>query len=157
MRYLMDNAARQQKGLGLEFGVALTAEQIAQLDGSIPWWESATINGQTVMVPKLYLSPEDITLHNGSVISGNNVQLAGGNITNSSGSSINAQTAPLARQFRLYRQPECGLISAGGSPDLSAIGDISNISSVISGKTVQLESVSGNISNITRRQQWNGQ
>ncbi|EII6386160.1 TPA: hypothetical protein ACNR9F_004851, partial [Escherichia coli] len=33
MRYLMDNAARQQKGLGLEFGVALTAEQIAQLDG----------------------------------------------------------------------------------------------------------------------------
>ncbi|HCQ8909588.1 TPA: Contact-dependent inhibitor A, partial [Escherichia coli] len=34
MRYLMDNAARQQKGLGLEFGVALTAEQIAQLDGS---------------------------------------------------------------------------------------------------------------------------
>lgn len=35
MRYLMDNAARQQKGLGLEFGVALTAEQIAQLDGSI--------------------------------------------------------------------------------------------------------------------------
>ncbi|MBS8583461.1 hemagglutinin repeat-containing protein, partial [Escherichia coli] len=38
---------------------------------------------------------------------------------------------------------------------LSAIGDISNISSVISGKTVQLESVSGNISNITRRQQWN--
>lgn len=42
-----------------------------------------------------------------------------------------------------------------GSLDLSAIGDISNISSVISGKTVQLESVSGNISNITRRQQWN--
>ena len=81
MRYLMDNAARQQKGLGLEFGVALTAEQIAQLDGSILWWESVTINGQTVMVPKLYLSPEDITLHNGSVISGNNVQLAGGNIT----------------------------------------------------------------------------
>ncbi|EOJ5699366.1 Contact-dependent inhibitor A, partial [Escherichia coli] len=90
MRYLMDNAARQQKGLGLEFGVALTAEQIAQLDGSMLWWESVTINGQTVMVPKLYLSPEDITLHNGSVISGNNVQLAGGNITNSGG-SINAQ------------------------------------------------------------------
>ncbi len=176
MRYLMDNAARQQKGLGLEFGVALTAEQIAQvaltaeqiaqLDGSILWWESATINGQTVMVPKLYLSPEDITLHNGSVISGNNVQLAGGNITNSGG-SINAQNdqqrrqhqrtkRPLARQYRLYRQNlNAGLISAGGSLDLSAIGDISNISSVISGKTVQLESVSGNISNITRRQQWN--
>ncbi len=154
MRYLMDNAARQQKGLGLEFGVALTAEQIAQLDGSILWWESVTINGQTVMVPKLYLSPEDITLHNGSVISGNNVQLAGDNITNSSG-SINAQNDLSLDSTGYIDNLNAGLISAGGSLDLSAIGDISNISSVISGKTVQLESVSGNISNITRRQQWN--
>ncbi|HAI3097910.1 TPA: filamentous hemagglutinin N-terminal domain-containing protein, partial [Escherichia coli] len=154
MRYLMDNAARQQKGLGLEFGVALTAEQIAQLDGSILWWESVTINGQTVMVPKLYLSPEDITLHNGSVISGNNVQLAGGNITNSGG-SINAQNDLSLDSSGYIDNLNAGLISAGGSLDLSAIGDISNISSVISGKTVQLESVSGNISNITRRQQWN--
>ncbi|HFK7955934.1 TPA: contact-dependent inhibition effector tRNA nuclease [Escherichia coli] len=154
MRYLMDNAARQQKGLGLEFGVALTTEQIAQLDGSILWWESVTINGQTVMVPKLYLSPEDITLHNGSVISGNNVQLAGGNITNSGG-SINAQNGLSLDSTGYIDNLNAGLISAGGSLDLSVIGDISNISSVISGKTVQLESVSGNISNITRRQQWN--
>ncbi|ELI5618957.1 TPA: hemagglutinin repeat-containing protein, partial [Escherichia coli] len=118
------------------------------------WWESATINGQTVMVPKLYLSPEDITLHNGSVISGNNVQLAGGNITNSGG-SINAQNGLSLDSTGYIDNLNAGLISAGGSLDLSAIGDISNISSVISGKTVQLESVSGNISNITRRQQWN--
>ncbi|EIY2731303.1 Contact-dependent inhibitor A, partial [Escherichia coli] len=90
MKYLMDSAAAQQKALGLTFGVSLTAGQVAQLTRSLLWWESVTINGQTVMVPKLYLSPEDITLHNGSVISGNNVQLAGGNITNSGG-SINAQ------------------------------------------------------------------
>ncbi len=122
MRYLMDNAARQQKGLGLEFGVALTAEQIAQLDGSILWWESVTINGQTVMVPKLYLSPEDITLHNGSVISGNNVQLAGGNITNSGG-SINAQNDLSLDSSSYIDNLNAGLISAGGSLDLSAIGD----------------------------------
>ncbi|EHS4887356.1 hemagglutinin repeat-containing protein, partial [Escherichia coli] len=118
------------------------------------WWESVTINGQTVMVPKLYLSPEDITLHNGSVISGNNVQLADGNITNSGG-SINAQNDLSLDSTGYIDNLNAGLISAGGSLDLSAIGDISNISSVISGKTVQLESVSGNISNITRRQQWN--
>ncbi|ELG5852127.1 Contact-dependent inhibitor A, partial [Escherichia coli] len=128
MRYLMDNAARQQKGLGLEFGVALTAEQIAQLDGSMLWWESVTINGQTVMVPKLYLSPEDITLHNGSVISGNNVQLADGNITNSGG-SINAQNDLSLDSTGYIDNLNAGLISAGGSLDLSAIGDISNISS----------------------------
>ncbi|MBD0029031.1 hemagglutinin repeat-containing protein, partial [Escherichia coli] len=95
-----------------------------------------------------------ITLHNGSVISGNNVQLAGGNITNSGG-SINAQNGLSLDSTGSIDNLNAGLISAGGSLDLSAIGDISNISSVISGKTVQLESVSGNISNITRRQQWN--
>ncbi|ENF2944821.1 hemagglutinin repeat-containing protein, partial [Escherichia coli] len=87
-------------------------------------------------------------------ISGNNVQLAGGNITNSGG-SINAQNGLSLDSTGYIDNLNAGLISAGGSLDLSAIGDISNISSVISGKTVQLESVSGNISNITRRQQWN--
>ncbi len=89
-----------------------------------------------------------------SGISGNNVQLAGGNITNSGG-SINAQNGLSLDSTGYIDNLNAGLISAGGSLDLSAIGDISNISSVISGKTVQLESVSGNISNITRRQQWN--
>ncbi|EEZ4510116.1 filamentous hemagglutinin N-terminal domain-containing protein [Escherichia coli] len=153
MKYLMDNAAAQQKALGLSFGVSLTAGQVAQLTRSILWWESVTINGQTVMVPKLYLSPEDITLHNGSVISGNNVQLAGGNIT-SSGSSINAQNDLLLDSTGSIDNLNAGLINAGGALNLKAIGDIGNISSVISGKTVSLESATGNISNLTRTEQW---
>lgn len=153
MKYLMDNAAAQQKALGLTFGVSLTAGQVAQLTRSILWWESVTINGQTVMVPKLYLSPEDITLHNGSVISGNNVQLAGGNITNSGG-SINAQNDLLLDSTGSIDNLNAGLINAGGALNLKAIGDIGNISSVISGKTVSLESATGNISNLTRTEQW---
>lgn len=153
MKYLMDSAAAQQKALGLTFGVSLTAGQVAQLTRSILWWESVTINGQTVMVPKLYLSPEDITLHNGSVISGNNVQLAGGNITNSGG-SINAQNDLLLDSTGSIDNLNAGLIKAGGALNLKAIGDIGNISSVISGKTVSLESATGNISNLTRTEQW---
>ncbi len=153
MKYLMDSAAAQQKALGLTFGVSLTAGQVAQLTRSILWWESVTINGQTVMVPKLYLSPEDITLHNGSVISGNNVQLAGGNIT-SSGGSINAQNDLLLDSTGSIDNLNAGLINAGGALNLKAIGDIGNISSVISGKTVSLESATGNISNLTRTEQW---
>ncbi|MCT4700250.1 hypothetical protein, partial [Dryocola boscaweniae] len=75
--------------LGLNFGVALTADQIAALDHSILWWEATVINGETVLVPKLYLSPKDVTVNNGSVIAGNNVTLNGGNITNS-GSTLSA-------------------------------------------------------------------
>ena len=90
MRYLMDNAADVQTSLGLTFGVALTAAQVAALNRSILWWEHATLNGRTVMVPKVYLSPKDVSVRNGSVISGNTVQLAGGNISNS-GSTLLAQ------------------------------------------------------------------
>ncbi|HBL4971661.1 TPA: hemagglutinin repeat-containing protein [Enterobacter cloacae] len=154
MRYLMDSAAEQQKTLGLKFGVALTAEQVAALDKSMLWWESATINGQTVMIPKVYLSPKDVTVHSGSVISGNNVQLAGGNVINS-GSTITAQNGLSIDSSNSLSNLNAGLLSAGGGLNLSALGDINNIGSTISGKTVGLESVAGSINNITRAQQWN--
>ncbi len=154
MRYLMDSAAEQQKKLGLKFGVALTAEQVAALDKSMLWWESATINGQTVMIPKVYLSPKDVTVHSGSVISGNNVQLAGGNVINS-GSTIVAQNGLTIDSSNSLSNLNAGLLSAGGGLNLSALGDINNIGSTISGKTVGLESVAGSINNITRAQQWN--
>ncbi len=153
MRYLMDSAAEQQKTLGLKFGVALTAEQVAALDKSMLWWESATINGQTVMIPKVYLSPKDVTVHSGSVISGNNVQLAGGNVINS-GSTIAAQNGLSIDSSNSLSNLNAGLLSAGGGLNLSALGDINNIGSTISGKTVGLESVAGSINNITRAQQW---
>lgn len=153
MRYLMDNAATTQNALGLQFGVALTAAQIAALDQSILWWESATVNGQTVMIPKVYLSPKDVAVQNGSVISGNNVQLAGGRVIND-GSTLTAQNALAIDSSNSLDNLNAGLISAGGSLDLSAIGNISNIGSVISGQTVALESISGSINNITRTQQW---
>lgn len=154
MRYLMDSAAEQQKTLGLKFGVALTAEQVAALDKSMLWWESATLNGQTVMIPKVYLSPKDVTVHSGSVISGNNVQLAGGNVINS-GSTIAAQNGLAIDSSNSLSNLNAGLLSAGGGLNLSALGDINNIGSTISGKTVGLESVAGSINNITRAQQWN--
>lgn len=153
MRYLMDNAADAQSSLSLKFGVALTADQVAALDHSILWYETATINGQTVMVPKVYLSPKDVTVQRGSAIGGNNVQLAGGNVTNS-GSSLLAQNALAIDSSNSLSNLNAGLITAGGGLDLSALGDINNIGSAISGKTVQLESVGGGINNITRTQQW---
>ncbi|WP_284677030.1 hemagglutinin repeat-containing protein [Leclercia adecarboxylata] len=153
MRYLMDKAAEAQSSLGLTFGVALTADQIATLDHSLLWWEAATVNGQTVMIPKVYLSPKDVTVQNGSVISGRNVQLAGGSITNS-GSSLLAQTGLSIDSSNSIHNLNAGLISAGGGLNLSALGDINNIGSTISGKTVGLESVTGSINNITETQTW---
>jgi len=148
MRYLMDSAAAAQQSLGLQFGVSLTADQIASLDQSILWWEKATINGETVMVPKVYLSPKDVTVNNGSVIAGNNVTLQSGNITNSGSTLLANNNLTLDSQNSISNLND-GLMKAGGNLNLSAIGDINNISSTISGKTVQLESLDGSINNLT--------
>lgn len=153
MQYLMDNAANARQGLGLQFGVALTGAQIAALDQSILWWEAATVNGQTVMIPKVYLSPKDVTVNSGSVISGNNILLAGGDITNS-GSTLVAQNDLLIDSANSINNLNAGLIQAGGDLILSALGDINNIGSQIAGKTVALESLDGDINNITLTEQW---
>ncbi|HBA6777531.1 TPA: contact-dependent inhibition toxin CdiA [Escherichia coli] len=153
MRYLMDNAARAQKALGLKFGVALTADQVAALDQSILWYKAVTINGQTVMVPEVYLSPKDVTLQNGSIISGQNVRLAGGNVTNS-GSTLMAQNNLTIDSADSLGNLESGLINAGGALGLKAMGDINNISATITGKTVRLESLAGNVNNLTRYSHW---
>ena len=153
MRYLMDSAADAQSGLGLRFGVALTAAQVNALNHSIVWWEKHTINGQSVMVPKVYLSPKDTDVHNGSVIAGNNVQITGGSATNS-GSSLIAQNGLSIDSSNSINNLNAGLISAGGDLSLSALGDIDNISSSIRGKTVQLESVTGDITSETLSRQY---
>ncbi|MES3466510.1 hemagglutinin repeat-containing protein [Citrobacter europaeus] len=152
MRYLMDSAASTQQSLGLKFGVALTADQIASLEHSMLWWEAATVNGETVMIPKLYLSPKDITVNNGSVIAGNNVQLTSGNITNS-GSTLLARNDLTLDSQNSINNLNNSLMQAGGNLDLSARGDINNVSSAISGKTVALESLGGNINNLTLAEQ----
>ncbi|ROP60173.1 filamentous hemagglutinin [Enterobacter sp. BIGb0383] len=149
MRYLIDNAASLQQSLGLQLGVSLTADQIAGLDHSILWWEIANIGGEMVMIPKLYLSPKDATINSGSVIAGNDISLKGGNITNS-GSSLLAKNDLSLESREFINNSGDSLIKAGGNLDLSSIGDISNISSAISGKAVVLESLDGSINNITQ-------
>lgn len=152
MRYLMDSAASTRQSLGLKFGVALTADQIASLEHSMLWWEAATVNGETVMIPKLYLSPKDITVNNGSVTAGNNVQLTSGNITNS-GSTLLARNNLTLDSQNSINNLNNSLMQAGGNLDLSAMGDINNVSSAISGKTVALENPGGNINNLTLAEQ----
>ena len=153
MRYLMDNAAASKQSLGLQFGVSLTAAQVASLDKSILWWEATSVNGQTVMVPKVYLSGKDAAMNNGSVIAGNNVMLSGGNITNSA-STVVAQNAISADSQNNFDNLSDGLIKAGGNLQLGALNNINNVGSTISGKKVVLESINGDINNTTVNSQW---
>lgn len=153
MQYLIDNAAEEQAGLGLQLGVSLSPEQVAALTKSIVWWEKTTVNGQTVLAPKLYLSANDTHAVTGSVISGSTVNLDAGHIVNA-GSTLQAQTQLDAKSSSSLDNLGAGLIASNGSLQLSALGDINNIGSSISGQTVALASVSGDINNVTQAQQW---
>ncbi|WP_455818042.1 hemagglutinin repeat-containing protein [Pseudomonas cerasi] len=153
MRYLMDNAVKWQQGLGLKFGVSLNADQVAALDHSIIWWEAATINGETVMVPKVYLSTKDITVHNGSVIAGNNIQLEAGSLNNEGSAIVAASSLKLDSQNAINNRDDA-VVKSGGNLHLSAVADINNIGATISGKTVALESTHGSIINRTEVAQW---
>lgn len=153
MRYLMDNAASAQRALGLQFGVSLSAQQVASLDKSMVWWEATTINGETVMVPKVYLSSKDVEMHDGSVIAGNNVTLSGGDITND-GSTITAKNNLTVSSQNSVNNLNAGMLYAGENLQLTAINNINNVSSNISAKKVGLESISGDINNITATTLW---
>ncbi|AUP76895.1 hypothetical protein CWS02_19330 [Enterobacter sp. EA-1] len=158
MQYLMDSAARQQKALGLEFGVSLTADQIGRLTGSILWYEGIVINGQRVLVPRLYLAPDDVTVRNGSVIAGNNVSLSTGNIANN-GSSVSADKNLSVTAADTISNSGNAVLDAGEQLELLAGNDILNVSSIISGKAVGLETINGSISNLTQsgEDHWRGQ
>ncbi|WP_159565440.1 hemagglutinin repeat-containing protein [Budvicia diplopodorum] len=153
MQYLIDNAVDAQAGLNLTFGISLTLEQVAQLNKSIVWWEPVTVNGQTVLAPKLYLAKNDVTSLEGSVIKGNYVELDGGRVINSH-STILADKSLFIDSWSTIDNINSGQIKAGGYLSMSSMGDINNIGSTIRGQQVELESIDGSIVNQTQSHLW---
>ncbi|ELN9580835.1 hemagglutinin repeat-containing protein [Enterobacter roggenkampii] len=154
MQYLIDRAAQARDKLGLQLGVSLSEEQVASLDSSILWWENTVIEGQNVLVPRLYLSAKDVAFNKGSIIAGNQVILNAGSITND-GSTLQGKSLLAASSQSTINNINGGLIGSSGSLQLSALGNINNVGSTISGQTVSLESVGGSIINQTLTNQWN--
>ncbi|WP_335985480.1 SH3 domain-containing protein, partial [Fusobacterium polymorphum] len=56
MQALYDNAASEQADLNLSVGIALSKEQIAKLKKDIIWYVEEEVQGQKVLVPKVYLT-----------------------------------------------------------------------------------------------------
>ncbi|CAI1914868.1 MULTISPECIES: hemagglutinin repeat-containing protein [Serratia] len=153
MQQLIDNATRAQSGLKLQFGIGLTPAQVSQLEHSIVWWEKVTVNGQTVLAPKLYLAKADVAPLSGSVIAGNKVNLNGGNIRNDASTLQGGERLNVNSQAGISNLNQ-GMINANDGLSLNAIGDISNIGSTISGQRVALASQDGSIINKTQARQW---
>ncbi|MEX5543999.1 hemagglutinin repeat-containing protein [Pseudomonas pergaminensis] len=136
-KHLMDNAIGSKTALNLSVGVSLTAEQVAALTHDIVWLENATVAGQQVLVPVLYLAQANNRLApNGALISGTDVNLITGSNLNNAG-TLRATGNLLANVGG--NLTNSGLMEAAGRLDLLAGNNLSNrAGGVISAGNVNL-------------------
>ncbi|MDO9342570.1 MAG: hemagglutinin repeat-containing protein [Pseudomonas sp.] len=136
-KHLMDNAIGSKSALNLSVGVSLTAEQVAALTHDIVWLENATVAGQQVLVPVLYLAQAGNRLApNGALISGSDVNLITGSNLNNAG-TLRATGSLLANVGG--NLTNSGLMQAGGRLDLLSGNNLSNrAGGVINGGDVNL-------------------
>lgn len=136
-KHLMDNAISSKSALNLSVGVSLTAEQVAALTHDIVWLENATVAGQQVLVPVLYLAQANNRLApNGALISGSDVNLITGSNLNNAG-TLRASGSLLANVGG--NLSNSGLMEAGGRLDLLSGNNLTNrAGGVISAGNVNL-------------------
>jgi len=134
MKALLDNAVDVGAVAGLSVGQALTAEQVAALDRDIIWYVESVIDGQTVLVPRLYLasaSRDTINAAGATIAANDNVTLVSGStIANDGGAIVSAEDVALLAQESIVNAS--GKITAGGDIDLTALtGDVLNVTKLV--------------------------
>ena len=147
---LMDNGVTQAETLHLSIGVELSKEQTAALTSDILWLVKEKVNGEDVLVPKIYLarlSEKDIT-PKGAVITGSDVEIYSGKTLKNLGTLHGGHTLSLAAHTIENRE---GAIT-GNRIHMKADGDIVNRSGTISARdSLSLEA--GNITNETAKRE----
>jgi filamentous hemagglutinin len=147
-RYLMDNALASKDALRLSLGVTLTSQQVGALTHDIVWMENRVVDGQTVLVPVLYLAQaESRNVRGNSLIQGRDLNLfTGGDLINV-GTLRASNNLSAAAGGSLYNG---GLIEAGNNLTLLAQDSIRNaMAGEIRGKQVSLTALKGDITNET--------
>jgi filamentous hemagglutinin family protein len=129
MKYLMDNAIAAQESMQLSIGVRLTDSQVAALTHDMMWLEEQEIDGQTVLVPVLYLAQvteNDISPSGGIV--GRSVEI-NTDLFKNTGSIVSESFVSLDVESELKNN---GKIISGSDTQIQA-GNITNNSTISSG------------------------
>ena len=145
-RYLMDNALASKDALRLSLGVSLTGQQVGALTHDIVWMENRVIDGQTVLVPVLYLAQADSrNVRGNSLIQGRDLNLVTG------GDLINVGTLRASNNLSAVSSGSIytgGLVEAGNNLNLLAQDSIRNaMAGEIRGKQVSLTALKGDVTN----------
>ncbi|CBX21456.1 unnamed protein product [Neisseria lactamica Y92-1009] len=144
---LMDNGATAARSMNLSVGIALSAEQVAQLTGDIVWLVQKEVKlpdggTQTVLVPQVYVRVKNGDIDGkGALLSGSNTQI------NVSGSLKNSGT--IAGRNALIINTDTldnigGRIHAQKSA-VTATRDINNIGGMLSAEQTLLLNAGNNI------------
>lgn len=145
-KYLMDNGIAAQQQLNLSVGTALSSEQVAALTHDIVWMQSEVVDGQTVLVPVLYLANANNRLAaNGALIQGTDVNLiAGSDLSNAGTLKATGSLSAIAGNNLV----NSGVVQADSRLDLLAGNNLTNTAGgIIAGRDVSLTAVDGDVSN----------
>ncbi|QCP50035.1 filamentous hemagglutinin N-terminal domain-containing protein [Trinickia violacea] len=130
MQGLLNNAVSESQTLGLTFGQAPTAAQVANLTQNLVWMVETVVDGQKVLAPVVYLSAATKAgITQGAVLEASNTNLDVTSLTNTGGTISGSQSLNVVSQ-----------------------GNIVNSSGLITGGNVNLTSTNGNIVNQTLTQ-----
>ncbi|NWD75824.1 hemagglutinin repeat-containing protein [Pseudomonas gingeri] len=145
-KYLMNNAIASKQELNLQLGVSLTSEQVAALTHDIVWMENATVNGEQVLVPVLYLANANNRLAaNGALIQGSDVTLIAGKDLNNAGTLRASNNLSAAAGNDLVNS---GLLEASQRLDALANNNLTNrAGGIIAGRDVSLAAINGDVTN----------
>jgi filamentous hemagglutinin family protein len=123
MKRFMEQAVGESKRVGLTFGKAPSAEQLAGLTQDIVWMVETSVAGQTVLAPVVYLAATTRSaLISGAAIVGQEVRIDVASVTNTGGT-----------------------ISAERALAITTQGDLANTGGTLHGGEVSLRSTEGSI------------
>ena len=151
MQALYDNATNEQANLNLSLGIALNKDQIAKLKKDIIWYIEEEVQGQKVLVPKVYLTKNTLSNlknKNASIEAGKGLTIKADDIQNTGNLSANNITIT---PDNLTNKTVLGANRAsidGNTINITAKNSVDNIGADISAKD-DLIIKAKNISNLS--------
>jgi filamentous hemagglutinin len=127
---LLSNGVQSAQAFNLQVGQALSATQMAELTSNIVWLVNEVVDGQTVLVPVVYLasvSSNDLK-PNGALIESQTITLQTGNLDNV-GTIRSSDRTQIVSSGNVTNS---GLITSQGNTVLVASGNITDTAGTIS-------------------------
>ena len=155
---MLDNSVDLQKDLQLTVGVALTPDQVKALKSDVIWYEYDVVNGEKVLVPKVYLSQAtlatievdgrnkigglELTVINADELRNNGQLIGNGGVT-----YVNA-----GKVYNVTSTNELAEIKGNNVTVIATAGNIENIGGRIKGiESVVLSAENGDIINSSQK------